>query len=88
MNYNENPDGVAEILSQFILLEQSKDWLEEQITSKIRQIDIAEEDGLPEDKVDVMYKQLHTLYHRCSFEKKEMDRFIAKYGHAIPTGKS
>lgn len=83
-DYDNRPDYVAEILTQFILLERSKDWLESQIQTKLNQIDVAEQSE-GEEKI-LLQRQLKQLYHRCSFEKKEMDRFMEKYGHAIPTG--
>ena len=80
--YDNRPDYVAEILTQFILLERSKDWLESQIQVKLNQIDVAEQSE--EADTMLLQRQLKQLYHRCSFEKREMDKFMEKYGHAIP----
>ena len=84
MNTDDEGDSVTrEILFQYILIEKSRDWLEKQITSKLEEITLIE--GQDSEKERVLRGQLKMLYYRCSFEKRQMDSFIQKYGYAIPT---
>lgn len=83
-------DEIAEIVQQYVLIQRSSEWLNCRIDEKIKEISVAEEKMNFSDPEEgsVLREQLENLYYRCSFEKRELDKFNKKYGSSIYTGKS
>jgi len=78
---------ISLMVTSYGILERSGEWLNENIHAVMSEIDAEENRPVPNTRrINALYQGLSTLYARCSFERKEMDKFALKYGIRETTG--